>query len=309
MYPEKIQILTLIPNKWSQEYASKQFDESEYSIRTAHELKVGGILAKPAPHKGKTLPQETLDLVQSFYEDNEYSPQMPGKKDYVYIGLNVHKQKQLVLCNLSELYSALGGKYPNIKIRFSKFCTLRPKWCVLAGSSGTHSVCVCSNHENAVLLVDAIDWEYTYKDLIKKVVCDPDNKICMMHHCESCPESAALKKFLNDELSHLDMDSEFHYCQWQTTDRAALARLTTTFKEYKGTPHRQHQQPYLTLIPDENPSKIRGIKEGICRCERGYSARGLHRELPASDPGQDAKLALEQRVLHIASPSHLLQRC
>ena len=234
LYPEKIQILTLIPNKWSQEYASKQFDESEYSIRTAHELKkVGGILAKPAPHKGKTLPQETLDLVQSFYEDNEYSPQMPGKKDYVYIGLNVHKQKQLVLCNLSELYSALGGKYPNIKIRFSKFCTLRPKWCVLAGSSGTHSVCVCSNHENAVLLVDAIDWEYTYKDLIKKVVCDPDNKICMMHHCESCPERAALKKFLNDELSHLDTDSEFHYCQWETADCAALARLTTTFKEYK----------------------------------------------------------------------------
>ena len=29
----------------------------------------------------------------------------------------------------------------------------------------------------------------------------------MMHCCESCPGSAALKKFLDDELSHLDMDS------------------------------------------------------------------------------------------------------
>ena len=28
-----------------------------------------------------------------------------------------------------------------------------------------------------------------------------------MHHCESCLKSAALKKFLDDELSHLDMDS------------------------------------------------------------------------------------------------------
>ena len=113
LYPEKIQILTLIPDKWSQEYASKQFDGSEYSIRTAHELKkVGGILAKPAPQKGKILPQETLDLVQSFYEDNEYSLQMPGKKDYVYIGRNVHKQKGLVLCNPSELYSALRDKFP-----------------------------------------------------------------------------------------------------------------------------------------------------------------------------------------------------
>ena len=93
-YPEKIQILTLILDKWSREYISKQFDVSEYLIETARELKkVGGILAKPAPKKGKTLPQETLDLVQSFYEDDEYSRQMPGKKDYVSIGRNVHKQK------------------------------------------------------------------------------------------------------------------------------------------------------------------------------------------------------------------------
>ena len=85
--PEKIQILTLIPYKWSREYAAKQFDVREYVIRTAPGLKkVGEILAKPAPKKGKTLPQETLDLVQSFYEDDEYSRQIPEKKDYVSIG-------------------------------------------------------------------------------------------------------------------------------------------------------------------------------------------------------------------------------
>ena len=54
-----------------------------------------------------------------------------------------------------------------------------------------------------------------------------------MHRFESYLGSAALKKFLDDEPSHLDMDSEFHYCQWQTTDRAALATLTMTFEEYK----------------------------------------------------------------------------
>ena len=158
---------------------------------------------------------------------------MSGKKDYVSFGWNVHKQKGLVLCNISELYSAFWDKYSDIKIRLFKFCTQRPKWCVLAGSSGTHSVCVCSTHQNAVLLVDAIDWEYTYKVLIKNVVCDPDNKVRMMHCCESCPRKAALKKFLDDELSHLEIDSEFHYRQWQTTDCVALATLTTTFKEYK----------------------------------------------------------------------------
>ena len=53
-YPEKIQILTLIPDKWSRGYASKQFHVSEYLIQTARKLKkAGGILAKPAPKKVK----------------------------------------------------------------------------------------------------------------------------------------------------------------------------------------------------------------------------------------------------------------
>ena len=44
-----------------------------------------------------------------------------------------------------------------------------------------HSFClrICSTQENEVLLVDAIDWEYTYKDLIKKVVCDNFRKVLL----------------------------------------------------------------------------------------------------------------------------------
>ena len=71
------------------------------------------------------------------------------------------------LCNLQELYTAFKEKHPNVNIGFSKFCALRPKWCVLAGSKMTHSVCDCSAHQNVVLLVDAMDWDLTYKDLIK----------------------------------------------------------------------------------------------------------------------------------------------
>ena len=232
-YPRKIQILTLVPDKWSRELAAKQFGVSEYLIRTARDLKkVGGILAMPEPKRGKSLSKETLDKVRQFYEDDEYSRQMPGKKDCVSVG-GTQYQKRLVLCNLSELYAAFKEAHPNVKIGFSKFCSLRPKWCVLAGASGTHSVCVCSMHQNAVLLTDAVDWDFTYKDLMEKVVCDVESRVCMMHRCESCPGSEALEKFLDDELRHLDMDSEFHYCQWQTTDRASLVTLTTTYGEYK----------------------------------------------------------------------------
>ena len=37
-YPEKIQILTLVPDKWSRKYCAEYFNVSEYLIRTAREL-------------------------------------------------------------------------------------------------------------------------------------------------------------------------------------------------------------------------------------------------------------------------------
>ena len=152
---------------------------------------------------------------------------MPGKKGCVSICRNVHNVQCI------RTVQCIQRQISQHKNQIFQVLHSKTKWCVLAGSSGTHSVCVCSTHQNAVLLVDTIDWDYIYKDLMKKVVCDPDTKLCMMHHCESYPGSAALKKFLDDDLSHLDMDSEYHCCQWQTTDCAALATLKTKFKEYK----------------------------------------------------------------------------
>ena len=68
------------------------------------------------------------------------------------------------LFNLQELYITFKEKHQNVNIGFSKFCALRPKWCVLASSKMTHSVCVCSANQNVVLLVDAMDWDLIYKE-------------------------------------------------------------------------------------------------------------------------------------------------
>ena len=69
-----------------------------------------------------------------------------------------------------------------------------------AGLSGTHSVCVCTTHQNTILLVDALNWEVTYKELVTKVVCDPSNGKCMMHRCNNCPGTNALRKLLEQEF-------------------------------------------------------------------------------------------------------------
>ena len=52
-YSEQIQILTLVPDQWSQIYCPEYFNIFEYLIWTSNEIKkVSGILAKPSPKKG-----------------------------------------------------------------------------------------------------------------------------------------------------------------------------------------------------------------------------------------------------------------
>ena len=111
------------------------------------------------------------------------------------------------ICNLQELYTTFKEKYQNEKIGFSKFCALRPKWCLLAGSKMTHSVCVCSTHQNVVSLVHAMGWDLTYKGLIKKTFYNPEsNKCIIMHWFESCSGTATLKEFLDQELNEHEDD-------------------------------------------------------------------------------------------------------
>ena len=71
---------------------------------------------------------------------------------------------------LKQLLTAFKEKQPNVNNRPSKLCALRSKWIILTGSKMTHSVCVCSVQQNFILLFNAMDWDLTYRDLIKKTV-------------------------------------------------------------------------------------------------------------------------------------------
>ena len=73
------------------------------------------------------------------------------------------------------------SKYVSTSISFSKFCELQQKWCVLAGSSATHSVCLGTHHQNMKSLLSSSN--VTYQELIPLTVCDINNKECMVHRC------------------------------------------------------------------------------------------------------------------------------
>ena len=99
----------------------------------------------------------------------------------------------------------------------------------------THSFRACSSHQNVVLLVDAMYWDLTYKYLLKKIVYNPESNKCTMHRYESCPDTAILKEFLDQELNKHEDDEKLNYCQWSTADRALLTTFTDTYEESKET--------------------------------------------------------------------------
>ena len=157
----QVQVLTVLPMNWSIEKIQVEFGASNFMVRKAKQLvKDKGILSSPDPWPGRTLARRTVDLVVAFYESDSSSQMMPGKKDFVSVKGElgrVHVQKRLVFCNLKELYQGFKQKHPTERIGFSKFAEFRPKHCIIAGTSGTHSVCVCTIHQNVKLMLNGIN--------------------------------------------------------------------------------------------------------------------------------------------------------
>ena len=228
----KVQIMTLMPTDWPIRKVMDTFPVNKHIVQEARKLvKEKGVLAIPDSKKGKVLPEETIKAVSQIYHDDEYSREMPGKKDCISISRHVYRQKRLLLCNLQELHSEFKNINPNLNVGFSKFCSLRPQWCILAGGTGTHTVCVCTIHQNIILSLQPLG--ITYKDLIPYFVCDTDNKNCMMRRCNKCLHySETLKNHLYEIIGDYNENDEIEYKQWTTADRSTMVNCIDNIPQY-----------------------------------------------------------------------------
>lgn len=137
---EKIKLLTLVPDTMSLKQAANFLEVSVSRVWFARNLKLKkGILSVPDSKKPNSIAESTVQIVKDVYHSN--SRCLPGKKDFVSVN-HEHLQKHLILLTLRELYVLFKEKFNSMKLGFSKFCSLRPPECVLAGASGTHCVCV-----------------------------------------------------------------------------------------------------------------------------------------------------------------------
>ncbi|KAK3928964.1 Protein translocase subunit, partial [Frankliniella fusca] len=248
---KKMQIISLLPDSWGVKRIQKEFNVSKALIRKAKKLTTEqGLMPDPPLRSGRPVPNETKDKVIEWYEDEENSRMLPGKKDYVIIRENnsnkgtfsvYHRktfpckkqvQKRLVLCNLKELYLSFKEKHSELKIGFSKFCELRPKYCVLAGASGTHSVCVCAIHQNFKLKVDSAALEVNkkildYKEVLQLVLCDDPGEPCYTGCCSACPGIPALRNVLELAFESRQQDN-IEFKQWTSVDRCAFETILQT---------------------------------------------------------------------------------
>ena len=80
-----------------------------------------------------------------------------------------------------------------------------------------------------------MDLDVTYKDLIKRIVCNTECNKCIINWCESWPGTATLKEFLDQEFNKHEDDEKFNNRQWETTDSAILITFSATCEESKET--------------------------------------------------------------------------
>jgi len=241
----KVQILTIFRH-WSYQKIQVHFPTATRHMITITKniAKDKGILGDPNPKSHPSLGADVTNSIMNFYQSDEHTQIMPGKKDFVSVIVDGHKiqmQKRLILNNLKELYELFKKDYPEMKCSFSKFASMRPKHCVLAGASGTHSVCVCPIHENVKLLIDGANLKCitadskrpitNYHDCLDRMMCDVQSTNCFLGLCDKCPGVENIIEELQQTFDDKLIEN-VKYKQWVTIDRTSLQTLISTVDEF-----------------------------------------------------------------------------
>lgn len=148
-YSEKVRLLTLFGTKYRRSEIENMFQVGRRAIKKANEvLSEGRIFGNYiVNHQGKTLSENTVKAVISFYQSDKASRMLPGKNDWKMVTVNGKKekrQKKLLMGTVSEIYELFKSDHPDIQISLTKFSMLRPKECIHVNSKGNHNVCVCN---------------------------------------------------------------------------------------------------------------------------------------------------------------------
>lgn len=243
--PLRVRILTIAPESWSIKKTSKEFGASKRQVRKSKILRnAAGVLGETTMKAKRSLPLSTVNSVIQFYNHDDNSRIMPGRKDYktVLVGnKRTAVQKRLLMMDMRELYASYKKINPDVKIGYSTFLKLKPKHIILPGASGTHAVCVCTKHENVKMMLDAIGIKKLtlncetpisdYKDCLRLLTCENPSRKCHFNQCEECPDVKVFGDKINDLLEKTGA-TDVEYGHWTSTDRATLLKVTKKTQDF-----------------------------------------------------------------------------
>jgi hypothetical protein len=167
---------------------------------------------------------ESKKSVTQFYNRDDISYQMPGKRDCITVdddnGQRITLQKRILLFSIREAYQLFlaENKHANVSLSATSFSELRPIH-VLVQSSMSHRNCLCSYHENVNLLLKSLSKHINCVSLnslqafSSTLVCNEENERCMFSHCSICSNYFNLKIKKNI----IDPNKRIQWYQWTLT--------------------------------------------------------------------------------------------
>lgn len=254
---EKLQVMTIAVPIMTETEITALFGTTRSMTRTAKDLfKKKGFMSMPDKKKGRPLAPEIVASVIAFYLTEPHSRPLPGmtKRDAKTVTVNeggtstkVTLQCRLLLDTLDELYNCYTAENPGVKIGLTKFSQLRPTHVVFAQTTGAHSVCVCTKHQNLKLMMVAARIPFyssqdnkpikNREDLISRVMCNPPRNSCYLRECSECPKIDDLKEELIDLLEKYHGD-KVRYSKCMTTgektkfNRCTIVPLEQNHEEF-----------------------------------------------------------------------------
>ncbi|CAN8008965.1 unnamed protein product [Ixodes pacificus] len=226
---KKLQLLTWAPFSWSREKIMNFFGASERQARQAVKVRSeSGILGTVPKRRGRSVSEEVKASIMEFYQDDAVSYCLPGKKDVLR-----GRQKRLLLLSLKEMHEE-WKKSCDFRCGVSTFAGLRPSHFVLAGGSGTHTVCVCMHHQNFKLMLHATGLDESTEELLSTTVCNLHNEECMLDRCAKCPSTDFADTLLRSTpLLDPEETDYVHVQQWVSGVRCQLETIVVTPDEFR----------------------------------------------------------------------------
>ena len=242
----KIELLNLLPSSWSNARKERDLGVGRRLVEKAEEFKETGVERKRKVRKDK-LSEECVEKVKAFFLRRDISKECAGAKQFVSVrmedGTRGHLPKRLLLYSLEEAHSKFREEHETIIVGLTKFQELRPKNVVLAGSEGTHNICVCLHHQNPKLMISSsiVGSDTTFKELmiknphktltavslLEEITCNPQELDCLMglSHCDECAQLGEEMKANFLEICECLGITEIYYDQWLSTDYSAIHSL------------------------------------------------------------------------------------